>query len=85
MERDELRMLLVDVRKTKRKLSQRELAQTLHCHQSMMSDWEYGRVWPSTDNLIRWIDGLDVTLRIDISRGRICYTLKDLKDGQLWP
>lgn len=86
MERGKLRTVLADIRKTKRKLSQRELAVIMNCSQSMVSDYEYGRknIWPAMENLNRWVDGLDLTLSINISRGRIDYVVTDLKDGQLW-
>jgi transcriptional regulator with XRE-family HTH domain len=84
MDWDETRKVMADVRKTKRKITQKQLADLIPCHQSMVSDHEYGRHVPSLDSLITWVEALNVTVDVTIALGRTEYTVTDLKDGQSW-
>lgn len=84
MQWDETRRVLADVRKTKRKMTQRRVAELMPCHQSMVSDYEYGRFVPELKNLAAWAAALYVTVDLTIALGRVEYTVTDLKDGQSW-
>jgi transcriptional regulator with XRE-family HTH domain len=84
MDWDETRKALADVRKTKRKITQKQLAESMQCHQSLVSDYEYGRHTPGLINLATWLDALHVTVDMTIALGRVEYTIIDLKDGQSW-
>lgn len=50
-----------EVRKAK-KLSQTELAEMLHVHQTAVSQWENGKTEPDMDNLCRIADIFGVTV-----------------------
>ena len=50
-----------EVRKAK-KLSQTELAEILHVHQTAVSQWENGKTEPDMDNLCRIADIFGVTV-----------------------
>lgn len=84
MDWNETRKILADVRKTKRKITQKQLANLIPCSQSMVSDHEYGRTAPTLGSLAEWGQALDVVIDATVALGRIEYTVTDLKDKQTW-
>lgn len=80
---DQTRIILSNARRD-RGFTQRELAERVGVHQSLISDWEYGRVMPRVTSLVTWANGLQVTLAVHIARGAVEYTVTDAKTGQTW-
>jgi transcriptional regulator with XRE-family HTH domain len=79
---DQTRAALATLR-TRRGLSQRELATRMGVAQSMVSDWEYGRINnPRMPSLVAWAEMLHVRIDIKIRAGTVEFTVTDLQTGQ---
>lgn len=52
-------------------LSQRELADKVSCAQSVISDWESGKVMPQLDSVIAWCNALEIDLDLNLQLRRV--------------